>query len=249
MHQNAALSIVVRSPSTRLDGLLKQQLVGSPHAMQEPGLTDVISSTRESTQSEIVSDKNLRIVIADLVDAVRSVLQDEHESAAEYLRRASEILEVDREGQSPKIERRSPERAKPVRGGLAPWQVRRVIAHIEAHLDEAIKNRELAALVRLSSFHFCRAFRGSFADSPHCYIVRRRVERAQGLMLTTNVPLAQIAVSCGIADQAHFNRLFRRLVGETPGTWRRARVAGPESSSRAEAPKRQLAATSCNPLT
>jgi len=81
------------------------------------------------------------------------------------------------------------------------------------------------------------------------YIMRRRVERAQGLMLTTNIPLAQIAVSCGIADQAHFNRLFRRFVGETPGTWRRARVAGPESLNHAEPPKRKLVATSCKPLT
>ena len=138
MHQNAALSIVP-SPSTRLDGLLKQQLVGSSHGLLDPGLTDVISSSRESTNSKIVSDEKLRIVIADLVDAVRSVLQDEHESAAEYLRRASEILEVDREGLSSKIERQSPERAEPVRGGLAPWQIRRVTTHIEAHIDETLR--------------------------------------------------------------------------------------------------------------
>jgi AraC family transcriptional regulator len=248
MHQNAALSIVP-SPATRLAGLLKQQPVGSSHRLQDPGLTDVISSSRESANSKIVSDEKLRIVIADLVDAVRSVLQDEHESAAEYLRRASEILEVNREGLDSKIERQSPERAEPVRGGLAPWQIRRVTTHIEAHLEETIRNGELAALAMLSTFYFCRAFRESFADSPHSYIVRRRVERAQGLMLTTNIPLAQIAVSCGITDQAHFNRLFRRLVGETPGTWRRARVAGPESSSHAEPSKRKLATTSCNPLT
>jgi transcriptional regulator GlxA family with amidase domain len=208
-----------------------------------------MSSSRESTNTGIVSGEKLRIVIADLVDAVRSVLQDEHESAAEYLRQASEILDVDRERPSSKIERQSPEPAEPIPGGLAPWQIRRVTTHIEAHLDETIRNSELAALVRLSSFYFCRAFRESFADSPHGYIMRRRVERAQGLMLTTNIPLAQVAVSCGIADQAHFNRLFRRFVGETPGAWRRARVAGPESLSHAAPLKRQLVATSCNPLT
>jgi AraC family transcriptional regulator len=247
MHQNAAL-FIAPSPAARLTGLLKQQLVESSHRLQDPGLTDVISSSRESGDSKIVSDEKLRIVIADLIDAVRSVLHDEHESAAEYLRRASEILEVDREGPKSTIERRSPERAEPGRGGLAPWQIRRVTTHIEAHLDETIRNSELAAVAMLSTFYFCRAFRESFADSPHSYIVRRRVERAQGLLLTTNIPLAQIAVSCGIADQAHFNRLFRRLVGETPGNWRRARVVGPESSSRAEPSKRKLAATSCNPL-
>ena len=248
MHHNAVLSIVPSS-STRIEGLFKQQSVGSPHGLHDPGSTELISTSRESTNVGIVSAEKLRIVIADLVDAVRSVLQEEHESAAEYLRRASEALEMDRQRLSSRIERQLPERAEPIPGGLAPWQIRRVTTHIEAHLDETIRNMELAKLVGLSSFYFCRAFRGSFADSPHSYIMRRRVERAQGLMLTTNISLAQIAVNCGIADQAHFNKLFRRFFGETPGNWRRARVAGPESSSHAEPPKRKVLATSRNPLT
>jgi AraC family transcriptional regulator len=115
---------------------------------------------------------------------------------------------------------------KPFVGGLAPWRIRRVITHIEAHLDETITNVELAAAIGLSPSHFCRAFRESLADSPHSYIMRRRVERAQGLMLTTNIPLAQIAGNCGIADQAHLNKLFLRFVGEAPGNWRRARGLG-----------------------
>jgi transcriptional regulator GlxA family with amidase domain len=53
--------------------------------------------------------------------------------------------------------------------------------------------------------------------------MRRRVHRAQGLMLTTTESLSQIAVQCGMADQAHFCKLFRRLVGESPNAWRRAR--------------------------
>jgi AraC family transcriptional regulator len=248
MHQNLVLSIVPSS-STRVGGLLKQQVVGLAHGLQDPGLTDVMSSSRGSTTSEIIFDEKLRIIIANLVDAVRSVLQDEHESAAECLRRASELLEGDGERLNSKIGRQSPGRAEPVRGGLAPWQIRRVTTYIEAHLVETIRNRELAAMVRLSSFHFCRAFRESFADSPHRYIVRRRVERAQELMLTTSVPLAQIAVSCGMADQAYLSKLFRRIVGETPRSWRRARVAGPESSGHSEPSKRELAATSHNPLT
>jgi transcriptional regulator GlxA family with amidase domain len=114
-----------------------------------------------------------------------------------------------------------------VRGGLAPWQVRRVKTHIEANLDGTIGVKVLAELVQLSPFHFCRAFRDSFGESPHGYVMRRRVERAQGLMLTTNASLGQIAADCGLADQAHFNKLFRRFVGESPGMWRRARVTQP----------------------
>jgi len=83
---------------------------------------------------------------------------------------------------------------------------------------------ELAKLVGLSLSHFSRAFKDTFGDSPHGYVMRRRLERAQGLILTTNIPLLQIAMECGLADQAHLNRLFDKFVGESPGAWRRARA-------------------------
>jgi AraC-like DNA-binding protein len=95
------------------------------------------------------------------------------------------------------------------------------------NLDATIRTNDLSTLVRLSSFHFCRAFRESVGDSPHGYVMRRRVERAQGLMLTTDTSLGQIAADCGLADQAHFNKLFRKFVGESPGAWRRARATAP----------------------
>jgi AraC-like DNA-binding protein len=58
-------------------------------------------------------------------------------------------------------------------------------------------------------------------------VIRRRVERAQGLMLSTDAPLSAIALDCGLADQAHLSRLFRRIVGESPRAWRRARLGAP----------------------
>jgi AraC family transcriptional regulator len=114
-----------------------------------------------------------------------------------------------------------------VRGGLAPWQIRKLTTYIDANLDRTITTQCLAEVARLSSFHFCRAFRDSFGDSPHGHVIRRRMTRAQGLMLTTGATLGQIAADCGLADQAHFNKLFRKFAGETPGAWRRARVSGP----------------------
>jgi AraC-like DNA-binding protein len=116
-------------------------------------------------------------------------------------------------------------KVKAARGGLAPWQITRVTAYIESHIDSTICTEDLAALARLSSFHFCRVFRDSLGVPPHRYVMRRRVERAQSLMLSTDRPLGQIAAECGLADQAHFNKLFRRFVGASPGAWRRARVA------------------------
>jgi AraC-like DNA-binding protein len=170
----------------------------------------------------------LHRAIGELFNAVSNALQDELDSAQECVQRARDILQLD-----PPLSTHLPASPPtqdasrtPIRGGLAPWQIRRVITHIEAHLDSTIRTTHLAVLVRLSSFHFCRAFRESFGDSPHGYLMRRRVERAQGLMLTTTAPLGQIAAECGLADQAHFNKLFRRFVGDSPGAWRRARACG-----------------------
>ncbi|MEJ1962532.1 MAG: AraC family transcriptional regulator [Gammaproteobacteria bacterium] len=112
------------------------------------------------------------------------------------------------------------------RGGLAPWQVRRVTAYIEEHLAATIRLQDLARIARLSHSHFCRAFKESIGHPAHAYVMRRRVQRAQGLMLTTAESLSQIAAQCGMADQAHFCKLFRRLVGESPNAWRRARRQG-----------------------
>ena len=110
-----------------------------------------------------------------------------------------------------------------VRGGLPAWQTRRVTAHVEANLSRRIRIQELARLLGLSASHFCRAFKCTCGVSPRDYVLRRRIEVAQGLMLATSEPLSSIAVRCGMCDQPHFTRSFRRLVGETPYTWRRSR--------------------------
>jgi transcriptional regulator GlxA family with amidase domain len=108
------------------------------------------------------------------------------------------------------------------RGGLAPWQVRRVTAYIEEHLASTIRLQDLAGIARLSHSHFCRAFKETMGHPAHAYVMRRRVHRAQWLMLSTAESLSQIAALCGMADQAHFCKLFRRLVGDSPNAWRRA---------------------------
>jgi len=117
-------------------------------------------------------------------------------------------------------------RPEPVRGGLAPWQMRAVRKHIEDRLAEPLRVRDLAKLVSLSVSYFSRAFKDSFGELPHTYIVRMRIERAQALMLTTSSSLSQIAYACGLVDQAHLCRRFRKATGTTPGVWRHRHAVG-----------------------
>ncbi|MFC4313651.1 helix-turn-helix domain-containing protein [Steroidobacter flavus] len=166
-----------------------------------------------------VCARQFRSVMTELCTALRSALDDERVTAEDSLRRAAEILQEI--GGTPTVAK------EPVRGGLSPWQVRKVASYVDANLDRSIKNEDLAGLVRLNASHFGRAFRNSFGEPPHEYVIRRRVERAQGLMLSTDASLSEIALDCGLADQSHLTRLFRRIVGESPRAWRRARLSAP----------------------
>ena len=110
-----------------------------------------------------------------------------------------------------------------VRGGLPAWQTRKVTAHVEANLSRRIRIREIAQILGLSAGHFCRAFKCSFGATPREYVLRRRIEASQALMLTTPESLCSIALKCGMCDQQHFTRSFHRIVGQTPSMWRRTR--------------------------
>lgn len=110
------------------------------------------------------------------------------------------------------------------RGGLAAWQVHRVREYIDTHLTDPLLLEVLARVIKLSVSHFARAFRQTVGRSPHVFVTLRRLEHAQDLMLGTDQGLGEIALASGFADQAHFGRVFRRVCGEPPGMWRRARA-------------------------
>jgi AraC family transcriptional regulator len=163
-----------------------------------------------------LSLERLRSAVAEIFTALNETLRDERSKAAECLQRAEAMLE--------NVARPAAPAATPPPHGLAPWQLRRVLTYVDSNLDQPIRNKDLAAVARLSEFHFNVAFRKSVGDSPHEYIIRRRMERAQGLMLSTDKSLSEIATECGLADQSHLTRLFRRFAGESPAAWRRARA-------------------------
>jgi AraC-like DNA-binding protein len=179
--------------------------------------------------AEECSLEDLRDALTEILWAVSHAIQDNSNEAYRYVLHAAELLRTrppnafadPRVYDSPSAAPSAP------RGGLAPWVARKVSTYIETHLESRIGAADLAELANRSVYHFCRAFRESFSEPPHTYVMRRRIERAQGLMLQTNLSLAQIALDCGLADQAHLNKSFRRFVGQSPGAWRRARSAFP----------------------
>jgi AraC family transcriptional regulator len=118
------------------------------------------------------------------------------------------------------------------RGGLAPWQARKVDQYLREHLEHPVRSDELAELVELSASYFSHAFKKTFGVTPHTYIIRRRLELAQKLMLYTHDSLSQIALAIGLSDQSHLCRLFRRGVGETPDAWRRRNLSDAQAESR-----------------
>jgi AraC-like DNA-binding protein/PAS domain-containing protein len=108
------------------------------------------------------------------------------------------------------------------RGGLPPVATQRICEYMESHLDQKIGLDALASMVGLSTHHFARAFHQSVGMPPHSYLLSRRLERAERMLRETSLPLAEIAVATGFADQSHLARHFRRRTGIPPSLarWR-----------------------------
>ena len=109
-----------------------------------------------------------------------------------------------------------------VRGGLAPWQERRVKEMLTADLSGDLSLLELASACGLSPCYFSRVFKQTVGCPPHQWRLQQRVERAKELILNTNQSLSEIALATGFSDQSHLTRVFSQLVRVSPAAWRRA---------------------------
>jgi AraC family transcriptional regulator len=116
--------------------------------------------------------------------------------------------------------------ASVVRGGLAAWQTNRATEMLRANLDGQISLAQVARECRLSVSHFVRAFKQTLGHPPYRWLMEQRIDAAKDLLLTS-LPLADIALRCGFADQTCFIRAFRRTVKTTPGDWRRTHTTAP----------------------
>ncbi len=114
------------------------------------------------------------------------------------------------------------------RGRVSPlpkWRLKRVVDYVDAHFAEAISLNDMAAAAGLSRMHFAAQFRLATGSKPHDFILMHRIEAAKGLLLNTSNDLVDVGLTVGFQAQAHFSTVFKRFVGETPGRWRRARLA------------------------
>jgi AraC family transcriptional regulator len=151
--------------------------------------------------------------LATLLETAQRELDSNREVAKASLVTASSILQLE-------IERSSGANgSRP--GALAGWQRARVRAFIEQKLHGNIGTRDLSAVAQLSLAHFSRSFKQAFGEPPHAYVIKRRLERACHLMITTSESLSEIALSVGFSDQAHLCKLFQRAFGQSPSIWRR----------------------------
>jgi AraC family transcriptional regulator len=194
------------------------QLIGAkgPDARLPPELWPLNKAFRACEEVEGASGgRRAAVSLEQLLDDVRRTMVADPASARSAALQLAMLLSAPR-----------PSGGAIARGGLAPWQLRKIDQYLRENLAHPLRLRALAEQVNLSVSHFNRSFKVSRGVTPHVYIVKLRLELAQSLMLTTQDPLCGIALACGLADQAHLTRLFRRRFGETPAAWRRRRFNG-----------------------
>lgn len=107
-----------------------------------------------------------------------------------------------------------------VTGGLSPYKLRRTTAYIRDHLEQELSLATLAAVGGMSPAHFARLFKHTTGLTPHQYVIARRMEQAKRLLIETDLPLSEIGLQIGCADQSHFTALFRSHVSFTPKAYR-----------------------------
>ena len=109
---------------------------------------------------------------------------------------------------------------EPYRGGLSRARLNRVLEHINANLGENVPLETLAEVAGVNLYHFAKAFKQSVGESPHQYLLRRRIERAKEFLRNPQGSVIEASTRTGFVDQSHFSKVFRRIVGIAPSTYR-----------------------------
>lgn len=107
------------------------------------------------------------------------------------------------------------------RKGLSLLQERRAKEYLVANISGDVLLADVAKECGLSRGHFITAFAQTTGLTPHRWLQMHRLQRAKTLLLESSIPIAEIAVLCGFADQSHLTRVFSRHAATTPAAWRR----------------------------
>jgi AraC-like DNA-binding protein len=173
------------------------------------------------------------------------VPKSDNDLVAHLLSEALSLLEQDRVAARQRIEdafaltrgnaKANPEPAK--KGMLAAWQVRRTVRHIRDNLGSPLRIDGVARLANLSASYFSRAFKATMGCSYSEYVIHARLSLAKRLLLTTSKTISEIALACGLADQSHLTRQFKRAEGLPPRAWRRRLVDSAFDQARGGTPQ------------
>jgi AraC-like DNA-binding protein len=205
----ACMGDILSALAASLRGLRCEDAPGLPSGIDEAEL-----ETNRDLDDSVVRQLSRTL---EVVDKKQGRLDDVYASAVR-LAIASRLLSLrsDRSITGPASPRGRGKTALP------RWRARRVVEYVDAHLDEPISLSDLGAASGLSRNYFAAQFRVATGLRPHEFLLRRRIERAQKMLVETNAPLAEIALSIGFRTQSHFSTVFKRLVGWSPYRWRDA---------------------------
>lgn len=157
-------------------------------------------------------------LLEQLAVAITTALRDGTAEDGLYIDTIAQMIAVH-------LARSHSSQSRPVRMPPMPtisgWRIRHVLEYIEEHVDGDLSLEAIAAEVDISPVYFARAFRAAIGQSPHRYVVMRRVERAKELLRNTEMPVVDVALEVGFSSQSHLSFWFHRYVGVSPGAYRR----------------------------
>jgi AraC family transcriptional regulator len=156
-------------------------------------------------------------IVWETAAKLKNTIENGQAKQTPYLGALSSVLALELS----RPDRNAVSHTSPNRGGLASWQRRVVINHIEQHLGKQICLTTLAQLARLSEHHFCRSFKQSFGAPPHLYHMRRRIEQAKLLLADRAISITDIGLTLGYSQSSSFSAAFRKITGWTPSEYRR----------------------------
>ena len=217
-------------------GVFSVLLPGPPTSLESGGPTETLAvafdlpaACSRVTAPDAAPLRGSDPGVRALAHEMRRVLLSEGEQARDYLARLADTLVARALQVTRAVEVSGPERARRRRPDLAPFNLRRVQEHIDSRLAERVTVGELAAVAGLSRGYFSRAFHAATGESPHQFIVARRLAEARRRLDDGAGDLAQVAIQTGFSSHAHLTTAFGQAFGITPQAYRRQRRAADET--------------------